>query len=157
MSRSIRSPRSASTGRSPSSPAPPPAWATASPASSTPPAPPWCWPPAARERLAALAAELPGAVAVAADVAVPDDRERLVAEAVERCGRVDVLVNNAGIGHKVAVEEEDARHFREVMKVNVTAVWHLSQAGRRRTWSAQRSGSIVNIASMLGFVGVDAR
>ncbi len=104
------------------------------------------------ERLAALAAELPGAVAIAADVAVPADRERLVAETVERCGRLDVLVNNAGIGHKVAVEEEPLEFFEEVMNVNVTAVWHLSKlAGAHMV--AQRSGSIVNIASVMGFVG----
>ena len=104
------------------------------------------------ERLAALVDELPGAVAVTADVGVAADRERLVAETVERCGRVDVLVNNAGIGHKVAVEDEPLELFEEAMAVNVTAVWHLSKlAGAHMV--AQRSGSIVNIASVLGFVG----
>lgn len=104
------------------------------------------------ERLEALVAELPGAVAVAGDVALAADRERLIAETVDRCGRIDVLVNNAGIGHKVAVEEEPLDFFEEVMNVNVTAVWHLSKlAGAHMT--AQRSGSIVNIASVLGFVG----
>ena len=104
------------------------------------------------DRLDALAAELPGTVALAADVAVAADRERLVAETVERCGRVDVLVNNAGIGHKVAVEEEPLDLFEQAMAVNVTAVWHLSKlAGAHMV--AQRSGSIVNIASVLAFVG----
>jgi len=104
------------------------------------------------ERLAALVGELPGALAIAADLSQADERERLVAEVVERCGTVDVLVNNAGVGHTVAVEDEDVVTFRRTMEINVTAVWHLcKEVGVPMV--AQRSGSIVNVASMLGFVG----
>ena len=104
------------------------------------------------DRLEALAADLPGSLAVATDVASPEERERLVATTVERLGRVDVLVNNAGVGHMVAVEQEELDVFQQAMEVNVTAVWHLSKlAGAHMV--AQRSGSIVNIASMLGFIG----
>jgi len=104
------------------------------------------------DRLAALVGELPGAIAVAADLSSADERRRLVAEVVERFGTVDVLVNNAGIGHTVAVEDEDVDTFRQTMEINVTAVWHLcKEVGVPMV--AQRSGSIVNIASMLGFVG----
>ena len=104
------------------------------------------------ERLAALVGELPGAFAIAADLSQADERERLVAEVVQRCGTVDVLVNNAGVGHTVAVEDEDVDTFRRTMEINVTAVWHLcKEVGVPMV--AQRSGSIVNVASMLGFVG----
>ena len=104
------------------------------------------------ERLAALVGELPGALAIAADLSLADERERLVAEVVERYGTVDVLVNNAGVGHTVAVEDEDVNTFRRTMEINVTAVWHLcKEVGVPMV--AQRSGSIVNVASMLGFVG----
>ena len=104
------------------------------------------------DRLEALAADLPGSLAVPTDVASPDERERLVTTAVERLGRVDVLVNNAGVGHMVAVEQEELDVFQQAMEVNVTAVWHLSKlAGAHMV--AQRSGAIVNIASMLGFIG----
>ena len=104
------------------------------------------------ERLAALVGGLPGAVAVVADLSRADERQRLVAEVVERCGTVDVLVNNAGVGHTVAVEDEDVDTFRQTMEINVTAVWHLcKEVGVPMV--AQRSGSIVNVASMLGFVG----
>ena len=104
------------------------------------------------DRLAALVGELPGALAVAADLSSADERRRLVAEVVERYGTVDVLVNNAGVGHAVAVEDEDVDTFRQTMEINVTAVWHLcKEVGVPMV--AQRSGSIVNIASMLGFVG----
>ena len=104
------------------------------------------------DRLAALVGELPGALAVAADLSTADERRRLVAEVVERDGTVDVLVNNPGVGHVVAVEDEDVDTFRQTMEINVTAVWHLcKEVGVPMV--AQRSGSIVNVASMLGFVG----
>jgi NAD(P)-dependent dehydrogenase (short-subunit alcohol dehydrogenase family) len=104
------------------------------------------------ERLAALVGELPGALAIAADLSRAEERQRLVAEVVERCGTVDVLVNNAGVGHIVAVEDEDVETFRQTMEINVTAVWHLcKEVGVPMV--GQRSGSIVNVASVLGFVG----
>ena len=104
------------------------------------------------DRLEALAAELPGAYPLAADMEDDADRERLVAAVLERFGRVDVLVNNAGVGGSVAVEDEQLDRFRTSMEVNVTAVWHLSKLCAP-SMIATGSGSIVNIASMLGHVG----
>lgn len=104
------------------------------------------------DRLAALAADLPGSLVVGTDVAKGEDRERLIERTVEHFGTVDVLVNNAGIGHMVAIEDESLELFQQVMEVNVTSLWHLSKlAGVHMV--KQRSGSIVNIASILGFVG----
>ncbi len=103
------------------------------------------------DRLEALAADLPGTLAVRADLSVAEDRERLAAAALERFGRVDVLVNNAGIGHKVAVEQEELEDFRATMELNVTAVWHLSKL-LAPSMIAAGGGSIVNVASMLGHV-----
>jgi len=104
------------------------------------------------DRLAALVDELPGSIAVAGDLSSADDRERVVAQTIERFGRVDVLVNNAGIGHKVSVEQEQLDTFRQAMELNVTAVWHLSKLCAP-SMIASGGGSIVNIASMLGHVG----
>ncbi len=104
------------------------------------------------DRLEALAAELPGAHVVVADMADADDRERLVADVLGRFGRVDVLVNNAGVGGTVAVEDETLDRFRNSMEVNVTALWHLSQLCAP-SMIATGAGSIVNVASMLGHVG----
>jgi NAD(P)-dependent dehydrogenase (short-subunit alcohol dehydrogenase family) len=103
------------------------------------------------DRLAALAADLPNSLAVAADLSVAGDRERLVQETVDRFGRIDVLVNNAGIGGKVAVEQETLDEFRAAMELNVTAIWHLSKLATP-TMIAHGGGSIVNVASMLGHV-----
>jgi NAD(P)-dependent dehydrogenase (short-subunit alcohol dehydrogenase family) len=104
------------------------------------------------DRLERLADELDGSVVVAVDVAEASAREALVATTLERCGRVDVLVNNAGIGDKVAVEDETVDQFQRAMEVNVTAVWHLAKLCAPHMKSAG-GGSIVNIASMFGHVG----
>lgn len=104
------------------------------------------------ERLDTLVAELPGAVAVAADLSLSEDRERLVAGTIDRFGTVHGLINNAGVGKKVAVEDEDLDTFRQAMELNVTAVWHLAKLVAA-PMVAQRYGAIVNIASMLGHVG----
>ena len=101
------------------------------------------------ERLEALAAELgERVVPVACDVAVDDDCARLLAAAGDR---IDVLVNNAGTSNVIAAEDEHPDDFRRVVDVNLTGLFVLSQlAGRRML--AQGSGSIINIASILGLV-----
>lgn len=104
------------------------------------------------DRLAALADELPGGRAIACDLADADDRERLVAAVTTEFGRVDVLVNNAGLAHTVRIEDETLEQFREVLEVNTTAVWHLSKLCGT-DMAARGSGVIVNVASMLGLVG----
>jgi NAD(P)-dependent dehydrogenase (short-subunit alcohol dehydrogenase family) len=104
------------------------------------------------DRLEQLAADLPGAVAMACDVADSRQRERLIADTIEQFGQIDVLVNNAGVGHKVAIEDEDLDDFRNTMEINVTAVWHLSKLAGAHMVERQ-SGSIVNLGSVLGFVG----
>lgn len=104
------------------------------------------------DRLEALAADLTDAVVVPADLSLAEDRERLAATTLERCGRLDVLVNNAGIGRAIPLEDEPMDHFRAVMELNVTAIWHLCQLFRDAL-IADGGGSVVNIASMLGHVG----
>ncbi len=103
------------------------------------------------DRLEALATDLPNSLAVAADLSVAEDRERLIQTTIDRFGRIDVLVNNAGIGHKVAVEDETLDEFRATMELNVTAIWHLCKLATP-TMIANGGGSIVNVASMLGHV-----
>ena len=103
------------------------------------------------DRLDALAAELPGTTVVAADVAVDADCERLVATALETHGRLDVLVNNAGMGLAAPAESEDIDVFREHLAVNVTGAYLLAQLAGRH-FLANGGGVIVNIASVLGLV-----
>lgn len=106
-----------------------------------------------RERLESLAAELGERVTVVAgDMAEADDRERIVAETLDAHGRIDVLVNNAGIAEVVAVEDESLELFRRVLEINTTAVWHMAKLCAP-SMIANGGGSIVNVASMLGHVG----
>ena len=104
------------------------------------------------DRLEALAAELGDRlVPVTCDVSVDTDCERLVADAIALDGHLDVLVNNAGIGTPSPAELEPIDGFREVVDVNVNALFLLSQlAGRHMI--ERRSGSIVQVASILGLV-----
>ena len=104
------------------------------------------------DRLEALAEELGERVdPVQCDVAVDDDRVRLVQGTVERHGALDVLVNNAGVSTPAPAEDESVDEFRRVMEVNVVGLFHLCQlAGRHML--ARGDGSIVNVASILGLV-----
>jgi NAD(P)-dependent dehydrogenase (short-subunit alcohol dehydrogenase family) len=104
---------------------------------------------ALRERLSSEGID---ALAVAADIASESDVERLHRASVERFGRVDVLVNNAGVSESHPAEKEPMASFRRVIEIDLTSVFQCCQVFGR-TMLEQRSGSIINVASMLGVVG----
>ena len=104
------------------------------------------------DRLEALAAELPGSVPVACDVADDAQCEALVDEALAKFGRVDVLINNAGTVSTFRPEEEPMAEWRRVMGINIDAAFHLSQLVARKDMLQRRSGNIINVASVLGLV-----
>jgi NAD(P)-dependent dehydrogenase (short-subunit alcohol dehydrogenase family) len=87
-------------------------------------------------------------VAVRADVAVPEDCDRTVATALEELGRVDVLVNNAGIGTAVPATREAPDQFRQVIDINLNGSYWMAQACGR---VMEPGSAIVNIGSVLGF------
>jgi NAD(P)-dependent dehydrogenase (short-subunit alcohol dehydrogenase family) len=107
------------------------------------------------DRLEALAKGLEArgcaALAVPADVAREDDVDRLVAATLEHFGRVDVLVNNAGITKILPAESEPLAEFRETLDVNLIGAFLCAQRFGRVMIAAGR-GSIVNVASVLGLV-----
>jgi NAD(P)-dependent dehydrogenase (short-subunit alcohol dehydrogenase family) len=105
------------------------------------------------ERIDALAAGLPDALAVQCDVTVDEDRVRLTEAAYERYGRVDVLVNNAGVSRPAKVAEETVDDFRGVVETNLVAAYGLSREVGLRMVEAG-SGSIINISSIVGLVGL---
>src|SRR5205807_10619848 len=87
------------------------------------------------------------------DVTDDDDRVRLIEAALDRHGRIDVLVNNAGVGTPQPAEEEPVARFREVVDINLTGAFGLSQLAGGHMLAAGH-GSIVNVISILGVVGV---
>ena len=87
------------------------------------------------------------AFAVQTDVAEPDDCQRLVDAAMLELGRVDVLVNNAGIGTAVPATRETPEEFRQVIDVNLNGCYWMAQACGRVMLPGS---SIVNISSVLG-------
>jgi NAD(P)-dependent dehydrogenase (short-subunit alcohol dehydrogenase family) len=107
-----------------------------------------------RDRIEALAGELGAHKSLALAVDVRDDSllEGLVHAAVERFGRLDVMVNNAGIADPGRAEEEEPARFREVVDVNLSAVFSGCRAAAR-VMLPQGAGSMVNLASVLGLMG----
>jgi NAD(P)-dependent dehydrogenase (short-subunit alcohol dehydrogenase family) len=105
------------------------------------------------DRLDALADELGDRVlAVECDVVDEASTRRLVDATFERHGRIDVLVNNAGVGEGIAAIDEPLDHFRWTIDVNLVGLFALTQQVARHMIDAG-SGSIVNIASIFGLVG----
>ncbi len=101
------------------------------------------------ERLDALASEVPGVVAVEADLMRSDDRAHLVETTLTRFGRVDIFVNNAGGGVSTAALDQRIDDLRASLEINLVAVFELCQLAGRAMIDAG-SGSIINIASVLG-------
>jgi NAD(P)-dependent dehydrogenase (short-subunit alcohol dehydrogenase family) len=86
------------------------------------------------------------ALAVRADVADPEDCNEVVRIAMEEFGRVDVLVNNAGVAGAVPATRETSDHFRSVLDVNLNGAYWMAQACAR---AMQPQSSIINISSVL--------
>ncbi len=108
------------------------------------------------DRLEQLAADIEReggqALAVACDVASEEEVDALAAKAVDRFGRVDVLVANAGVSDSRPAEQEPLDVWQRIVAVNLTGVF-LCNRRFGALMLQQGSGSIVNIASVLGVVG----
>jgi NAD(P)-dependent dehydrogenase (short-subunit alcohol dehydrogenase family) len=103
------------------------------------------------DRLEALAESQPRIVPLACDVVDAGDRARLVQTALSIDGRIDVCVNNAGIGSGGPERQSTLEAFRAVMEVNVEAVFALTQSVGAHMVE-RGSGSVINVSSMFGLV-----
>ena len=90
---------------------------------------------------------------IAADASKPEDLQRLAAETLERLGKVDVLVNNAGATWGAPAEEHPLEAWDKVMNLNVRSMFLLSQAIGRDCMIPRRRGRIINVASIAGLAG----
>jgi 2-keto-3-deoxy-L-fuconate dehydrogenase len=104
-----------------------------------------------------LATSIGTAKALHLDVANPDS----IAHAVAQLDRLDILVNNAGIGHVGSIEGTEPEDFDRLMSVNVRGVYLVTRAFLPLLLAATQHhdavGSIVNIASVSGLVGIKQR
>ena len=95
-------------------------------------------------------------LAVTCDVSDPGQVDAAVTATLDRFGRLDVLVNNAGISWGEPIDTMPVEKWRQVFETNATGCFLMSRAaGREMQWSG-RGGSIINIASVAGIIGLDA-
>jgi ketoreductase RED2 len=98
-----------------------------------------------------LAAELPDAIYVQADIAADGDPRRLVKTTIAQYGRLDILVNNAGVTRRIPHADLDAvtpEVWREILDVNVLGSWAVTVAAMPHLRSA--AGCVVNVSSIAG-------
>ena len=89
--------------------------------------------------------------AMKVDVSKTEDIRNMVAVAKDRFGKIDILINNAGIAHHVPAEELSEEDWDRMIDINLKGVFLGSQMVGREMIK-QRKGSIINIASMSGFI-----
>lgn len=90
-------------------------------------------------------------LAIKLDVTKPEEIAAAVAEAIAHFGKIDVLVNNAGIGYFGAIEESDEAEVRKMFEINVFGLAHVTNA-ILPIMRKQRSGHILNVASIGGLM-----
>ncbi len=109
-----------------------------------------------REELVRIAEEIDPSgtrvIPLPTDVTDVSQAERLVETALQRFGRIDVLVNNAGRGHMASVEDTEDAVIQSMFSLNAFALWYTTRPALR-AMRRQGSGHIITVASMAGKVG----
>ena len=91
-----------------------------------------------------------------ADISNQQQTESMVATTLQQFGRVDILINSAGINIRGPIDEISLEDFNKVMSINVTGTWLCSRAVTP-VMKKNGSGKIINLASTLGLVGLQNR
>jgi len=92
------------------------------------------------------------ALAIQANVAIPEDADKAVAAVVEKFGKLDILVNNAGITRDTLMLKMTEKDWDAVLAVNLKGTFNFTKAATKVMMRA-RYGKIVNIASVVGRMG----
>ncbi len=107
---------------------------------------------AAEEVVAEITAAGGEAIAIGADVSQEEEADKLVGETLDKWGRIDVLVNNAGITRDTLLLRMKPKDWQAVIDLNLTGVFLVTRAVSKKMLK-QRSGRIINIASVAGQMG----
>jgi short-subunit dehydrogenase len=109
------------------------------------------------DRLDIVAAEIAGAggqpLAIAADVTRAEEMDAFVARTVERFGRLDVMMCNAGFGIAGAIDDISPDQMHKLMDINYTGTYHATRAALP-VFRRQRSGHLIIVSSIVGKRGV---
>ena len=90
---------------------------------------------------------------LSADLADSKTYDGLIGKTVSEFGSIDILVNNAGTIKRAPASEYPVQYWNELIAVNLTSVFRLSQLAGQRMIAKGAGGKIVNIASLLSFQG----
>jgi NADP-dependent 3-hydroxy acid dehydrogenase YdfG len=102
------------------------------------------------ERVDQLAMQL-DAIAVAGDLASSADRQALSDAVADRFGRLDILINNAGVCNHGPLEDQTLDQLESVVQVNLVAVLDLSRLITPLLFASEH-GSVINVASIYGLI-----
>ena len=105
------------------------------------------------DRLQDLANQYPNVMAVKCDVGVEADCKNVVNTTINEYGKIDILINNAGISDPIPALEEDLDQFKRVIQIDLISCFHLAQLCAQHMETQETGGAIVNVASIHGFVG----
>ena len=92
-------------------------------------------------------------IGIRADLAKKEDREKIVTSTVDQLGRIDILFNNAGIIRRAPFTDFSEKDWEDVIAINQSAVFYLSQLVVSQFLKQGSGGKIINTASMLSFQG----
>ena len=99
-----------------------------------------------KDKLEHLSKELPGSVAIPADMTKEEDIRGMVEETVNHYGRLDILINNAGRGYDAPLEQIDSAKYRELLQLDVIGPLVAMQAAIP-IMRKQGGGAIINVSS----------
>lgn len=105
----------------------------------------------------AVAATLPGAMACRVDISSADSTEAAVAAVMARYGRLDILINNAGVNsfkHRVNIDQFPLEEWNRITAIDLDGLFLMSRAALAPMLAAGRGGRVVNIASVLGLAAM---